>query len=207
MTIEQRQKQNSEAIKKAISSLDRISYDSVAALIPQMLAAKSLILDPSAYHPEDKEKPHGVGRFLIYDHNESGNQFSIWAFAFAPKQKTSIHDHKYRGTVTVLEGIVSEKFYRPKDQNKAILCARYDRYRFHVTKDDNLENPLLPHQLKYRKALAQPDTVAVTLHIYEMPAHKANSDEHNRNLLSLFSKKASDETKPEYKLLGLKAKL
>ncbi len=125
MPIEQQQAENTDAIKKAITTLEKITYDSVAALIPQMLAEKSLVLDASAYLPANPELKYGVGRYLVYEHSEADNQFSIWAFAFAPKQKTSIHDHQYRGTVTVLQGPISEKYYTPTEGGKAVLCARY----------------------------------------------------------------------------------
>lgn len=206
MTIQERQAKNTVVIKKAISTLKNITYDSVASLIPNMLANKSLILDASAYLPANPNEKSGVGRYLVYDHKDPANLFSIWAFAFAPQQKTTIHDHKYRGTVTVLQGTLSEKFYTPVG-DKAVLSARYDRYRFHMNQDDGTEIPQKAHQLKYRKAMVEPGTVAVSLHIYEMPAHKNDTEEHNRNLLSIFSKKPSVEPKPSYELLGLRAKL
>ena len=183
--------QNTFAIKKAVDELDKINYDSVAAKLPQMLAEGRLILDASAYKPLDPSKQFGVGRYLVYEHKEAGNQFSIWAFAFAPRQKTSIHDHKYRGTVTVLEGTLSEKFYTPEENKKATLDTRFDRHRFHSNQDDNKDVLQKAHQLKYRKGKAQPHTVA-------------DSEEHNRNLLSIFSKKPQHDVKSDYVELGFK---
>lgn len=201
MSIEERRAQNTVAIIKAMSTLEDITYDSVAKLIPSMLADKSLVLDASAYIPADSSK-QGVGRFLIYDHKDENNLFSIWAFAFAPRQKTTIHDHKYRGTVTVLEGVLSEKFYKPVDEKHAVLCARSDRYRFHMNQDNDTDNPQLAHQLKYRKEMAPRDTVAVSLHIYEMAAQQKDSMAHNRNLSHIFNKKSSEQVKPDYEALG-----
>ncbi|RUR06387.1 cysteine dioxygenase [Legionella sp. km772] len=207
MTMKERQEKNTAAIIKAIGALEKITYDAVAALIPNLLADKSLELDASAYTPANLESKYGVGRYLIYDHKDLDNPFSIWAFAFAPQQKTSIHDHKYRGTVSVLQGTLSEKFYTPVDDRSAILSARYDRYRFHMNQDNVTESPSKAHQLKYRKKMAEPGTVAVSIHIYEMPAHKKDSEEQNRNLLSIFAKKPSEKIKPDYESLGLKPSL
>lgn len=202
MSIEERRAQNTVAIIKAISTLEDITYDSVAKLIPSLLADKSLVLDASAYTPADPNEKSGVGRYLIYDHKDESNPFSIWAFAFVPQQKTTIHDHLYRGTVTVLEGVLSEKFYKPVDAEHAVLCVRFDRYRFHMNQDNNTDNPQLAHQLKYRKKMASCDTVAVSLHIYEMPAQKKDSIAYNRNLFRIFTKKPSEQVKPDYEALG-----
>lgn len=207
MTIEERLARNREAIKKAISSLETVNYESVARLIPMMLAEKSLELDASVYtaaHPHEK---YGVGRYLIYDHKDEKNPVSIWVFAFAPQQKTSIHDHKYRGTVTVLQGILSEKFYIPTEDQKAVLCARFDRYRFHMSRDEGNDNPPKVHQLKYRKQMVEAGSVAVSLHIYEMPAFQKDSKIVNRNILSMFTKKPSTELKPDYQSLKLRSAL
>lgn len=189
-TAEMRQS-NSEAIKAAIHQLNVINYDTVSEHIPKLLTKGQLKLEPSAYTPVNPKQVNDIGRYLVYDH--SGEKpFSIWAFALGPKQKTSIHDHKYRGTVTVLEGPVSEKYYRKLEENTALentalLVKRADRYRFHTNSDDLTDN--FVHQLKRRIGLGQEGT-SVTLHIYEMEAHLIIKDEkvENKNLSTIFTK-------------------
>lgn len=103
--MEKIRQKNKETLVKAISELDEVTYETVSMSLPQQIAKGLLKLDPSVYQPADPETmmPNGVGRYLIYDHPDKSNPFSIWVFAFAPRQKTTIHDHKYKGTVTVLE--------------------------------------------------------------------------------------------------------
>lgn len=186
--IELIREENRVKLIKAIKELDLVNYDRVSECLPKLLAKGSLKLDPGAYTPFDPStnEPHGVGRYLLYD-NTSSNPFSIWIFAFAPRQKTTIHDHAYKGTVTVLEGPVSEKFYQPSGEESAQLERRIDRYRFHSNGDD-LKGTFV-HQLKCRKGLGV--TGSVTLHIYEMEAYKVNIDGmkiDRRNLNMIYSK-------------------
>jgi kynureninase len=203
MPVDLKQAANTLAIQKAISLFEEVTYETVSTLIPQMLANKSLIIDASAYYPDDLHNENGVGRFLIYEHQEHGNQFSIWAFAFAPEQKTCIHAHRYRGTVTVLQNILSEKYYTLVDKDNAVLSEQNDRLPFH-TNHDNMDILDRAHQLEYRKSQASPGTVAVSLHIYDMPAYKS-ADQHNRNLLRSFDKEPLDtsQDRPEYTLMAL----
>lgn len=179
---------NSEAIRQAIKQLDVVNYDVVAKLIPGLLADGKLTLDTSTYIPVDLTQVSGIGRYLVYDHPDAANPFSIWAFALGPKQKTSIHDHKYRGTVTVLEGPVSEKYYLPTGEKSAQRIGRADRDRFHTNSDDLKDN--FVHQLKRRKGLGDTGT-SVTLHIYNMEAKAISPDGEivdRRNLFRLFTK-------------------
>ncbi|CAM3147939.1 Predicted metal-dependent enzyme of the double-stranded beta helix superfamily [Legionella steigerwaltii] len=194
-------KQNEETITRAINELDKVSYDTVSKFIPKKLAEGSLKLDHSVYKPADSNTvmPHGVGRYLIYDHPDKSNPFSIWVFAFAPRQKTTIHDHKYKGTVTVLEGPVSEKYYQPTGKHTARLVNRIDRYRFHSNRDDL--NGVFVHQLKRRKALGA--GVSVTLHIYNMEAYLVNfegekTDRRNLNIIYSKDKTIDKENIPPY---------
>ena len=90
-------------------------------------------------------------------------------FAFAPRQKTLIHDHKYKGTVIVLGEPVSEKYYQPTGESSARLVDRLED-RFHSNRDDL--NGIFVHQLKRRKGLSL--GTSVTLHIYNMEAHLIN---------------------------------
>lgn len=184
--IEQTKQKNCEAIIKAINELDTINYDTVSRLLPNLLAQGALKLDSSVYKPIDPNT-NAVGRFLIYDHEDKLNPFSIWVFALGLKQKTAIHDHKYKGTVTVLNGPVSEKFYKPTGENTAQLVKRIDRYQFHSNKDDL--NTLFVHQLKRRKGLGQ--GTSVTLHIYNMEAYLINEKNEKidrRNLDTIYFK-------------------
>jgi hypothetical protein len=73
-----------------------------------------------------------------------------------------------------------------------------------MNQDNGTDSPQRAHQLKYRKKMVEAGTVAVSLHIYEMPAHKKDTEEHNRNLLSIFTKKTSEKAKPDYESLGLR---
>lgn len=186
---------NSQAIMEKINNLDVKNYDTVSKLLPKLIADGSLTLDPSVYTPADPTtvEAKGIGRYLIYDNEDTTNPFSIWAFALAPRQKTSIHDHKYAGTVTVLDGPVSEKYYKPTGESSAKRIDRADRYRFHSTRDDL--NETFIHQLKNRKGLRH-DT-SVTLHIYNMEAHFVNEAGvmlDRRNLDTIYTKdKSIDE--------------
>ena len=193
--IEKIKQKNTKAIVEAIGTLGAINYGTVSQLLPRLLTEGALTLDPSVYTPLDPKttETSGVGRYLVYDHEDTSNPFSIWVFAIAPRQKTSIHDHKYKGTVTVLSDAVSEKYYQPTSDNTAQRIARADRYRFHSNQDE-LKDTFV-HQLKRRKGLG-PGT-SVTLHIYNMEAHVVNSKDEvvdRRNLDTMYTKTSSDET-------------
>lgn len=207
------QAQNTAAIQKALQSLnEEITYDTVSKIMPAMLARGELVLDPAAYTPGniDAKCP---GRYLVYDHQDSANAFSVWAFAFAPQQKTSIHSHKYQGTVVVLQGPLSEKAYVPTEDGKAALIGRSDRLAFHTTQDDLANTPEIVHRLKLRKGIVEKEgtMVAVSLHIYNMAAFKVEAaqkepkdhNDHNRNLFKLFDKatKPAGTVNPPYEVL------
>ena len=202
--LEQRREANLNAIKTAMQGLDRVTYDTVSALLPRLLLDGALVLDASAYPPADPstQECRGIGRYLVYDHADPENPFSIWVFALACGQKTPIHDHKYRGTVTVLDGPVSEKYYEAVGDNKARLIKRVDRYRFHSNRDD-LGDAFL-HQLKRRKGLGE--GCGVSLHIYEMKAQRLSQDGEwvdNRNLNTIYTKDTSlDENQLPYEKEG-----
>lgn len=168
-----------------------------------MLADGTLKLNSAAYVPVDPKNKSGVGRYLVYQH--SNPPFSIWAFAFSEGQKTSIHDHKFKGTVTVLEGPISEKKYTPTSDKTAEIVSQADRHQFHAARDDLEDKNLTVHQLKLRKNLREPGAVSVTLHIYDMPAKQILQSEgglevDNRNLLHIFSKSkpSTNKQKPPY---------
>lgn len=197
--VERIRQKNRETVKKAITELEGISYETVSMSLPTRFAEGSLKLDNSVYYPADLNTvmPHGVGRYLIYDHPDTTNPFSIWIFAFALRQKTTIHDHKYKGTVTVLEGPISEKYYQPTGEKTARLVNRIDRYRFHSNRDDL--NDSFVHQLKRRKDLGE--GISITLHIYNMAAHLVNSGGEQidrRNLKTIYSKDKTKENVPPY---------
>jgi predicted metal-dependent enzyme (double-stranded beta helix superfamily) len=188
---------NAEAIIEAIGALDKIDYETVSKLLPDLLAQGKLTLDASVYEPFDPDsiEPSGIGRYLIYDNPDKENPFSIWAFALAPRQKTPIHDHKYKGTVTVLQGPVSEiQYHSTGESNFAKLVRCTDRYKFHTNRDDELNNAYV-HQLKHRKNLRS--GTSVTLHIYNMEAHCINNEgiiNDNRNIKITYSKIPSDKS-------------
>jgi effector protein B len=189
LKIEEIRLGNSKAIIEKINELTVINYDTVSKLLPKLLVEGTLTLDHSVYTPLDPTtiKANGIGRYLVYDHPDKTDPFSIWVFAFAPRQKTPIHDHKYKGTVTVLDGPISEKYYRPTERNLAQLAGRSDRYRFHSNRDD-LTGTFV-HQLKRRKGLG--DGTSVTLHIYDMEAHVISLDGNivdRRNLDQIYFK-------------------
>ena len=199
--IELAREQNKLKIIKAINELDTVNYETVSTLLPRLIAEGSLQLDHSIYIPADPSTvlPQGVGRYLVYDHNDQSNPFSIWAFAFAPQQQTPIHDHKFKGTVTVLEGPVSEKYYQPTGEKTARLVSRTDRYRFHSNRDEL--NDTFVHQLKRRKGLGE--GISVTLHIYNMEAHFVNlegeqMDQRNLNKIYCKDKSVDKESIPDY---------
>ncbi len=190
--------QNREIITKAINQLDVINYETVSTSLPKQLLEGSLKLDHSVYKPA-APTTNGVGRYFLYDHPDKSNPFSIWVFAFAPRQKTTIHDHKYKGTVTVLEGPISEKYYLPTGEYTARLANRVDRYRFHSNRDDLSD--VFVHQLKRRKALGE--GVSVTLHIYNMEAYLVNlegkkMDRRNLNIIYSKDKTINKENIPPY---------
>ncbi|WP_412757759.1 cysteine dioxygenase [Legionella bozemanae] len=190
---------NREILIKAITELDEVTYETVSTYLIQKLAEGSLKLDPSVYKPADPTMPNGVARYLLYDHPDTSNPFSIWVFAFATKQKTTIHDHKYKGTVTVLEGPISEKYYHPTGEHTARLVNRVDRYQFHSNRDDL--SGVFVHQLKRRKALGE--GVSVTLHIYNMEAYLVGlegekMDRRNLNIIYSKDKTVNKENIPAY---------
>ena len=191
-----RQKESLEANKRQIQEIiyvlkkqgKKIDYQTVSQVLPELLAKQELQMDTSAYEPMDLEKEHGVGRYLIYDNEDKDNPFSIWAFAFGPRQKTVIHNHKYLSTVTVLVGPIAEKFYQPvvdspDGKKQARLVSRSNRYRFHTNRDDLTTD--LAHQLKCRKQSGS--YFRVTLHIYNMSAYDVDQVQ-NRNLKDTFLK-------------------
>ncbi|KTC88437.1 cysteine dioxygenase [Legionella cincinnatiensis] len=191
---------NREKIVKAMNELEVVNYETVSKHLPRLLAEGALHLDHSVYTPADPSTnlPKGVGRYLLYDH-DSSNPFSIWVFAFAPRQKTTIHDHKYKGTVTVLEGPISEKFYQPTGEKSAQLVNRIDRYRFHSNSDDLTST--FVHQLKCRKGLDV--TISVTLHIYNMEAYLVHFDgkkidQRNLNIIYSKDKTGANKNIPSY---------
>ncbi|KTD60292.1 Cysteine dioxygenase type I [Legionella santicrucis] len=195
---------NREKIVKVMNELEVVNYETVSKYLPRLLVEGSLKLDHSVYTPADPltNLPQGVGRYLLYD-NDSVNPLSIWIFAFASRQKTTIHDHKYKGTVTVLEGPISEKFYQPTGEKSARLVNRIDRNRFHSNSDDLTS--IFVHQLKCRKGLDV--TISITLHIYNMEAHLVNFDGEKidqRNLNIIYSKDKTDINKnmPSYTKVG-----
>lgn len=200
--LEQIRTKNSELITAVIKQLPDISYDTVAQSVPQFFSTGLLELNLLAYPPADATltTAAGIGRYLIYDHGDPEHPLSIWMFAFAPRQKTCIHDHQYKGCVTVLHGLISEKYYTPSDDGSARLIARADRYRFHSNTDDLDDN--FVHQLKRRKGLG--DGVSVTLHIYNMDAHlvdKLGTVSDNRNLDTIYSKAPAEQDAPPYEAL------
>lgn len=187
--MEHIKRKNRDMLAQEISQLEVINYDTVSALLPRLLQQGQITLDSSVYTPFDitSVNPTGVGRYLVYDHPDKDNPISIWAFAFAPRQKTSIHDHQYKGTVIVLDGPISEKYYEPTGESTAKLVRRVDRYSFHAN-SDNLDSNFV-HQLKRRKGLGE--GLSVTLHIYNMNAHKVTADGEimtNRNLQQVYVK-------------------
>ncbi len=180
---------NYELITNEIISLgDDVTYKQVAELLPKLIADKKIVLDTSVYSPADPNttQGNGVGRFLIYDHPDKKNPFSIWVFAFGSKQKTCIHDHQYKGTVMVLDEPISEKLYAPTHEQFAKLVERSDRYRFHTNQDD-LQGHFV-HQLKRRKELGE--GTSHTLHIYNMEARVVNLDNivDRRNIKHVYFK-------------------
>ncbi len=188
--IERINQKNRDVIVQEINKLDVVNYDTVSQLLPKLIQQGQLTLDHSIYTPFDVTSLNssGVGRYLVYEHLDKDNPLSIWAFAFAPRQKTSIHDHEYKGTVIVLNGPISEKYYTPNEETgTALLHERADRHRFH-SNSDNLANNLA-HQLKRRKDLGE--GISVTLHIYNMNAHKVTPEGEtviSRNLHRLYTK-------------------
>jgi kynureninase len=174
---------NRQTISEAIHSLQTIDYPEVSKLLPRLLAEGKLKLNTSAYKPADLTQETGVGRHLIYDHKDSENPFSIWIFVFLRKQKTSIHDHKYKGTVTVLEGPITEKFYLPTGENTAALDKCVEREQFDTNWDDLTSS--FVHQLKCRKT--SNTEISMTLHIYNMRAYQC-LDVENRNLNVIYIK-------------------
>ncbi len=180
---------NKQAISEAIHSLKTIDYQEVSKLLPRLLVEGKLKLNTSVYKPADLAKNTGVGRHLIYDHKDLENPFSIWIFVFLRKQKTSIHDHKYKGTVTVLEGPITEKFYLPTGENTAALDKCIEREQFDTNWDDLTGG--FVHQLKCRKTSST--EISITLHIYNMRAYQC-LDVENRNLNVIYTKDKANQT-------------
>lgn len=194
---------NTKAIEKVIKELEVINYDTVSELVPKLLLEKKLKLNCNAYKPKDpqKEDVYSVARYLVYNHPDKNNPFSIWIYAFAPKQKTLIHDHLYRSTVTVLDEPVTEKYYQTTENNLAQMIKRQDRYRFHTNRDELMKSETFVHQLKRRKSFGE--GTSFTLHIYEMDAYlnQNNSEKSfNRNRDLIYFKDKTDQTqqKPPY---------
>lgn len=180
--------ENSEQIRNLVRQLGQdVSYELIAEQLPKLLVERKIRLDTSGYLPSaPTTEASGIGRYLIYDHPDKSNPFSIWAFAFAFRQKTCIHDHKYKGTVVVLDGPIAEKLYRPTSEDTAGLVGRSDRYKFHFNRDDLTGD--FVHQLKRRKDFGP--GVSVTLHIYNMEARKLilEKEVDRRNIDQIYSK-------------------
>ncbi|MFJ1267611.1 cysteine dioxygenase [Legionella lytica] len=178
---------NKQVISEAINSLEIINYETVSEVIPRLLTEGKLAFNTSAYKPENLTLDMGIARHLIYEHNDPDDPFSIWVFVLLRTQKTSIHDHKYKGTVTVLEGPVTEKFYLPTGENTAAFSKSIEREQFNTNSDD-LRSTFV-HQLKCRKTSST--GISMTLHIYNMRAYQC-LDIENRNLNVIYIK---DKTK------------
>lgn len=196
---------NRLAIAEAIAGLDDVSFKSIAASLPKLLAEGRLVVDTSVYTAHASATA-GASRYLLYDNQNPKDPVSIWVFALGEKQKTSIHDHSYRGAVTVLQGVVSEKYYEAESDTHARCVHRADRHRFH-TSTDNLQDDFV-HQLKRRKGLGE--GVSVTLHIYNMSAHRLSADGEaidNRNLNRIFEKiptpAGEKDKRPPYESLSV----
>lgn len=177
---------NRLAVAEAITGLEDVSFNSIADSLPLLLKAGRLVIDTSVYTPH-ASATGGASRYLLYDNQNPFDPVSIWVFALGKGQKTSIHDHCYRGGVTVLKDVVSEKYYHAESDTHARCLRRADRHRFH-TSTDNLQDDFV-HQLKRRKGLGE--GVSVTLHIYNMSAHHLSADGEaidNRNLNRIFQK-------------------
>ena len=188
--LELLREENSRKIEAEIKKLDIVTYETVSELIPRLLAEGQLTLDHTAYVPADITSKFGVGRYLVYEHSDKDNPISIWTFAFASRQETCIHDHKYKGTVTVLNGPISEKYYKPLSDGPARLIKRTDRYSFHCNRDPLVDDGMFVHQLKRRKEF-DPNEIGVTLHVYNMEARLTNPDgkeQDQRNLRTAYSK-------------------
>lgn len=177
---------NVALISNAITTLgETTSYEVVADALPKLIARGTLCLDLSRYITSPNAQC--ANRYLLYDNPDKANPLSLWVFAFARRQKTCIHDHKYKGTVMVLQGPISEKFYNPTGNNSAQLVSRIDRHRFHTNEDDLTDT--FVHQIKCRKGLGVDSSI--TLHIYNMEAHVVNQENErmdNRNLNTIFFK-------------------
>lgn len=185
---------NSALVQDALEQLEIVNYDTASQHLPLLIAEHKLQFDCSRYVPAEPGNHDNslIARYLIYDHPDPNNPFSIWIFAFAPRQKTSIHDHIYKGTVMVLHGMISEKFYMPTEDNTAQLVKRFDRDCLDI-KSDNLDDTVdiqYAHQLKRRKHFGL--GTSLTLHIYNMKAKMVNSSGETvnaRNVNRIFNKK------------------
>lgn len=187
-TIVRITQENSEAIVREISKLEVVNYDTVSKLLPPVLANGTLTLNTSVYVPKDPTTmlDKGIGRYLVYDNADGAYPFSIWMFAFASGQKTAIHDHKYKGTVIILEGSILETYYRPTEANSVKIIRCMDRFKFHSTRDDL--NGIFVHQLQ--RKMDSGAGVSVTLHIYNMRAHRISQEGEKidrRNLNKIYS--------------------
>lgn len=203
-SIETMKKNNEERIENSIKNIPNANYENIARLLPELIAQQKLILDISIYAPHDAEEyaQKGVKRYCLYNHPDKENPCSIWIFAFASCQKTTIHDHKYKASVMILEGPVTERLYTPvpngqamNNQYPAVLCERTDRFNFHLNQDK--PDDKIVHQLKRRKAFGENQT-SRSLHIYNMEAYEVDAS-YRRNINQLFfSTKPSGHTSPAH---------
>lgn len=135
-------------------------------------------IDLSPYRPNNPDAPDGYAKYLIHRHvpravvqdpDEGSPEARPWCiqlFVFAPKQRTSIHDHPCECGLTPVQGTIVEHRYDP-DQRSPRLA---------------LELPTLPtrelnpgevaiidisrrniHRLENRG-----ETAAMTAHVYEI---------------------------------------
>lgn len=186
---------NERAITDALSSLQEINYKTASVSIPTMLASGKF--DASVYTPADSTttEAKGIGRHLVFDNPDPDDPLSMFVFAFGPGQKTPIHDHNVECTVTVIDGVISEIYYKQiGDSNFAKLESCADRATFDIKRDDLDGLEALIHQLKRCKYYG--DGISRTFHIYKMRAKDIDFNGNeivNRNVNRTYEKYTSDK--------------
>ncbi|MFN7039493.1 MAG: hypothetical protein ACK4OM_08035 [Alphaproteobacteria bacterium] len=87
----------------------------------ELLKNKKIKLELSVYEAFNSEDAGGFGRYNIYNFKNEHYEFSLWMFAFAPGNKTVIHDHIVSCITTILsEQTLTEKLYKiaSSEENK-----------------------------------------------------------------------------------------
>lgn len=94
-------------------------------------------------------------RTLLY----GDEQVSVWALLWPPGVHTSIHDHHCSCCFGVVRGVVTERWFRPLDGQKAVVSAVARREAGFVA-------AMLPTGPNIHQMINETDEDAMSIHVY-----------------------------------------